>query len=290
MANVIATIWDFDSTLIKGNMQEPLFKAYNINPGEFWKETSSLTAHYQKLGYEINPDSFYLNMILRYVKQGKLAGLNNQKLREIGQKMDFYPGVVELFKKIDSMNVQKKYLDHDIKFESYIVSMGLKKIIEGCTLNKEGYIKKIWGCEFIEDLDEPSHQISEVGYSIDNTTKTRAIFEINKGVGIGPTSIDVNSSIPEDQRRVPFASMIYIADGPSDVPAFSLVKQKGGKTFAVYPESNSRARDLVETLRRDGRIDMYSAADYSKGSIAYTWIIKTLEEQAEKLITAETRI
>ncbi len=290
MTNVIATIWDFDSTLIRGNMQEPLFKAYGIDAGKFWKETSSLTAHYQKLGYEINHDSFYLNMILRYVKQGKLAGLNNHKLREIGQKMDFYPGVVGLFKKINSMNAEKRYLSHNIKFENYIVSMGLRKIIEGCTLNKDGYIKKIWGCEFIEDLEEPSHQISEVAYSIDNTTKTRAIFEINKGVGIGLTSIDVNSSIPEDQRRVPFANMIYIADGPSDVPAFSLVKQKGGKTFAVYPEGSTRAKGLVETLRKDGRVDMYSVADYRKGSGAYMWIIKTLEEQAEKLIAAGNKI
>ena len=64
---------------------------------------------------------------------------------------------------------------------------------------------------------------------IDNTSKTRAIFEINKGPGI-----DVNARVAEEERRVPIRNMIYIADGPSDVPVFSVVTQLGGRTLGVY--------------------------------------------------------
>ncbi len=88
------------------------------------------------------------------------------------------------------------------------------------------YVEDIWGCELIQAKDENGNfEISEIGYTIDNTSKTRAIFEINKGVNKN-TGYDVNAKIKEGNRRVLFKNMIYIADGPSDVPAFSLIKLK----------------------------------------------------------------
>ena len=106
-------------------------------------------------------------------------------------------------------------------------------------------VNGIWGCEFIENPIPPGFlqqeelpidpvlEISQIGMMIDNTTKTRALFEINKGTNKNP-AIDVNADIRPEDRRVPFQNMIYIADGPSDVPSFSVVKKNGGKTYAVY--------------------------------------------------------
>jgi len=42
MANVIAVIWDFDKTLIRGYMQTPIFKKYKIDESAFWREVNSL--------------------------------------------------------------------------------------------------------------------------------------------------------------------------------------------------------------------------------------------------------
>ena len=69
------------------------------------------------------------------------------------------------------------------------------------------YVDGVWGCEFVEHLPEPGfltngreipadqpHVIRDIAYVLDNTTKTRAIFEINKGVNKFP-EIDVNSNI-----------------------------------------------------------------------------------------------
>lgn len=128
--------------------------------------------------------------------------------------------------------------------------------------------------------------ISEIGYTIDNTSKTRAIFEINKGVPKHP-EIDVNSKVPEELRRVRFENMIYIADGPSDIPAFSVVNKNGGATFAVYPKGDLDAFQQVEQMRRDGRIDMYAEADYSEGTTAYMWIENKITQFAEKMRNAE---
>lgn len=87
------------------------------------------------------------------------------------------------------------------------------------------YVKGIWGCELIEEEIENGEKIiSEIGYTIDNTSKTRALFEINKGVN-RHEGVEVNTKMPEELRRVPFRNMIYVADGPSDIPAFSLVNK-----------------------------------------------------------------
>ena len=145
------------------------------------------------------------------------------------------------------------------------------------------YVKEIWGCEMIEATDKDGKSvIAEIGYTIDNTTKTRAIFEINKGITEG-NDANVNSKLTFEQRRVDFKNMIYIADGPSDVPAFSVVKGKGGATFAIYPKGNERAFHQVEQLREDGRIDMFAEADYSNGTTASMWICNKIKEFADRI-------
>ncbi len=141
------------------------------------------------------------------------------------------------------------------------------------------YTKGIWGCEIIEK----NNVLAEIGYTLDNTTKTRALFEINKGVGL-VDNIDVNSKMPEELRRIQFKNMIYIADGPSDVPAFSLMKKNGGATFAVYPKGNKEAFRQVENLRKDGRVDMFAEANYEDNSTANMWIINKIEEFANRII------
>lgn len=118
---------------------------------------------------------------------------------------------------------------------------------------------------------------------IDNTSKTRAVFEINKGSN--KFEIDVNSKIDRDKRRVPFTNMIYVADGPSDIPVFSILKQYGGKTFAIYPKGDPKAFNQVNDLIRDGRIDMYAEADYQKDTTAYMWLTENVKQIAEQIYT-----
>lgn len=290
--NTIAVIWDFDKTLIPGYMQDPLFKEYGVDPNTFWNEVNSLPEKYNELGIRVGKDTIYLNHILTCVKQGIFPDLSNQKLRELGGRLEFYKGVPEIFetlKKIVEDNPD--YNEFSIHVEHYIVSTGLSEMIRGSKLCD--YIDGIWGCEFIENpirsnldirVDEPEENkvISQIGYMIDNTSKTRAIFEINKGVNKYPT-IDVNSRMEKKDRRVPFENMIYIADGPSDVPVFSVIKQYHGKAFAIYPKGNTEAFKQVDRLIKDERIDMYAEADYSEGTTAYMWLTTKVKDVADRI-------
>ena len=149
------------------------------------------------------------------------------------------------------------------------------------------YVDGIWGCELLDAPDKNGCPvISEVLYTIDNTTKTRALFEINKGIG-KIDGIEVNSKIPEEYRRVHFENMIYIADGPSDIPAFSVVNQHNGSTFAIYPCGDINAMRQVDQMREDGRVNMYAEADYSEGTTAYMWLSDRIQKIADRIRDSE---
>ena len=212
--------------------------------------------------------------------------MNNNLLREFGKKQKFYKNVPEFLSTLNNFfQENSEYREYGIQVESYIVSTGFAEVIRGSTLNN--VVKEIWGCELIEANKDGDDILSDVVYTIDNTTKTRAIFEINKGSWNEALHIDVNSKITLDTRRVPFENMIYIADGPSDIPAFSLIKEKGGTTFAIYPRGDMKALSQVEQMRMDGRVDMYAEADYSEGTTANLWIRNKISEIANRIRARE---
>ena len=291
-------VWDCDKTLISSYMQEPLFRHFNVDGGKFWKEVNALKTYYGKQGITVNSDTSYLNHILTYVKAGLFKGLNNALLREFGKELKFYPGLPQFFGEVKSLiNDDEKYKAFDIRLEHYVVSTGFAETIRGSAIAP--FVDGIFGCEFIESPAQPGFldslgdvpsadaapsEISQVASALDNTSKTRYLFEINKGSNKYPETIDVNSSIARESRRVPFENMVYIADGPSDVPAFSILNYNGGSTFAVYPKGDVKAFRQVDALRRDNRVQMFGEADYETASQSWLWLTEKVRAIADSIV------
>src|SRR6185436_9234298 len=264
--NTIACIWDFDKTLIPDYMQSPLFRRYGVDEATFWEETNKLAEHYRKRGYHLSAEIAYLNHLLTYVLAGQLRGLNNKILYECGADIKFYPGLPDFFAKAKTWVQEKpEYVKHDISLEHYVVSTGIAPMVRGSAIAQ--HLDGVWACEFVQDplppgflkqkelsIEAADSQIAQIGMMIDNTTKTRAIFEINKGTNKNP-AIEVNAKVTAEDRRIPIPNMIYIADGPSDVPSFSVVSKGGGKTYAVYNPANRAEFEQNDRLRHAGRID-----------------------------------
>lgn len=297
--NVIALIWDFDKTLTHGYMQDPLFAEFGVDPKTFWDENNALADHYKTAGCRVSKDTVYLNHILSYVKHGVFKDLTNDKLRELGAAIQLAPGIPDFFDRTRTLvATNEAYQRHDIKVEHYVVSTGLRAMIEGSGLSK--HVNGIWACDLLPEAAPPGYReqlparatevVAQVGYTIDNTSKTRAIFEINKGVNVqgddGP--LEVNSVIPEDARRVPIRNMIYIADGPSDVPSFSVVNKMGGKTLGVYAPGTSNYNNAAE-LQEQGRVHSIAAADYSEGSAADMWLTRAIGQIADGIASNRER-
>ena len=302
--NIIALVWDCDKTLISSYMQEPLFRHYGVDGAQFWREVNALREYYGRSGVHVNPDTSYLNHVLTYVKQGLFKGLSNKLLREFGSELVFYPGLPEFFGNIRQLvENDPKYKAFDIKLEHYVVSTGFAETIRGSAIAP--FVDGIFGCEFIETPALPGFvgaakvgaaetcaapaegEISQVACALDNTSKTRYLFEINKGSNKYPDDIDVNSTIAHSDRRVPFENMLYIADGPSDVPAFSILNYNGGQTFAVYPKGDKQAFRQVDKLRRDGRVQMFGEADYTEGSQSWLWLTEKVTSIADRIVRSK---
>jgi hypothetical protein len=280
--NIIACIWDFDKTLIPEYMQSPIFRKYGVDEATFWAETNALVENYRRRGYTLSGEISYLNHLLTYVLSGPMGGLNNAILRKCGAEIAFYPGLPGFFGETKAWVTDRtEHRKHDITLEHYVVSTGLAQMIRGSAIAP--YVEGIWGCEFIENPLQPGFleqkeleisaeaEIAQIGMVIDNTTKTRAIFEINKGTNKNP-AIDVNSKVAAEDRRIPFQNMIYIADGPSDVPSFSLVKGNGGIAYGVYNPAKQDEYAQNDRLRKAGRIDHYGPADYTASSSTSQWL------------------
>ncbi|TVR08341.1 MAG: haloacid dehalogenase-like hydrolase [Planctomycetota bacterium] len=290
-SEVIAAVWDFDLTLSPSYMQGPLFRAYGIDEERFWLEVRGLSQRYRQAGLEhIADDTMYLNHLLTYAQHGLLPGLNNARLRQLGSEIDFFPGLPAAFAQLQDFVAQRA---PDIRLEHYVVSNGLAEMIRGSALAPS--LDGIWACEFIEHpappgyLDAPADStregagiISQPGYIIDNTTKTRAIFEINKGSNKG--DIQVNDHIPHQQRRIPFEQMIYIADGPSDIPVFSLIRQNGGHTCAVYDPQKPESYRKANQLQRQERVHHHAPADYRQGSPLWLWLCETIGSCVDEIV------
>ena len=292
--NIIACIWDFDKTLIPQYMQSPLFRRYGIDEPTFWSETNALGEHYRKRGYHLSGEISYLNHLLTYVLSGKMAGLNNKILHACGKDIGFYPGLPDFFDTAKGWVAEKPdYRKHEIQLEHYIVSTGLADMVRGSAIASK--VETIWGCEFIEnplqpgflnqkEFDLPSEaEIAQIGMVIDNTTKTRAIFEINKGTNKNP-AIDVNSNVKPEDRRIPLQNMIYIADGPSDIPSFSVVKGGGGKAYAVYNPNNPAEFAQNDRLLQSGRIHGYGPADYTEASSTARWLRLHVQAICDRIV------
>jgi len=294
---VIAFVWDFDRTLIPGNMQEPIFEEYGVDPAVFWAEVEALPEHYARQGTIVQPDTVYLGHLLTYVREGIFKGLSNEKLRQLGGKLHPAPGIPDFFEETrQHVAANTEFAREGITVEHYVVSTGLRPLIEGSSIAP--HVDGIWANTLIETPAPPGflsqlpvatpNAIGQLGYAIDNTSKTRALFEINKGVNVIP-GLDVNARMSEEQRRVPMKNMIYIADGPSDVPCFSILNSCGGKTLGVYQLQPANNYKNVKQLQEQGRIQGMAEADFRPGKAAHLWLMDSLEQIGHEIVEARRR-
>ncbi|MDE6575889.1 MAG: haloacid dehalogenase-like hydrolase [Opitutales bacterium] len=336
-SHIIACVWDFDRTLIPGNMQVPMFAEYGIDERFFWQTINQFTDRMQRRGVYLSGTLAYLNFVLALVQQGRLPGLSKSHLKEYGQQLTYFPGVPEIFSLLrNDVEQDPCFRSYSISLEHYVVSSGHIEIIRGSQVAL--HMEAIFASEFLEGeidalaekfqfgsiatelvdsssgvskaynsvenleeflADDPPEAtvelqegdkkvIRQIACVVDHTQKTRCLFEINKGCNKN-RAIDVNAVIESDVRRIPFQNMIYIADGPSDVPAFSVIRGHGGKAFAVYNPEDEREFEQNDRMLAAGRIDAYGPADYREGSSTTRWLRMHLKKIAQRIVDEECR-
>jgi phosphoserine phosphatase len=253
--DIIGVVFDFDGTLVPDSITT-LLRRHRIDPKRFWLEDAKKLTDQ---GYD--QVHAYLNLLLRNIGPKKpLGNLTNADLRSFGSTLKFYPGIPEVFndlKKLGKMN------GVEVKF--FIISSGLQDIIEGSKIFP--HFEAVYGSQLAGD--DKKGVLQYIKRCITYTEKTRYLFEINKGIPPKNSHRDyVNETVPMEERLVPFSRMIFIGDGLTDIPCFSLVKNgvrddRGGIPFGIFnPRDEQSARRVLLKLLLPDRVEGAYTAKY----------------------------
>ena len=272
-APIIAFLYDFDKTLCTTDMEDYAFiPSLGYTPAEFWGRANAF-------GWENRMDgllAYMYTMIQECAAQN--IKLDRAFLNHCGESIQLFPGVREWFARINAFGESL-----GVQVEHYVISSGLREIIEGSGIAQE--FREIYACEFYynENGDACWPKLD-----VNFTNKTQFVYRINKGILDVSRDKELNDSMPDDSKRVPFTNMIYMGDGLSDVPCMKMMRAYGGQAIAVYQSTN---RQGVEKLLADGRVDFIFPADYREGMELDRTVRDILRKMTitDRLLEANTR-
>ncbi len=247
---VVAICYDFDKTLSPDDMQAQGFiQSVGYDVADFWKDSNGLATN----------NAMDQNLAYMYMMKAKSAGkvlFTKQQLTEYGAKVQLFPGVDGWFERIRVYGKEKGVI-----VEHYIISSGLKEMIEGTSVAQAGAFECIYASSFYYDDNNVAVWPAQV---VNFTNKTQFLFRIEKGV-LDINDAAINESFSPEDVRVPFRNMVYIGDSDTDIPCMKLVNTYGGHSIGVY-NGGTNDKTKVYKMMRDGRIKYFSPADYSEGT------------------------
>lgn len=247
---VIAICYDFDKTLSPDDMQaQGYIQSVGYEVESFWRETNQFAQE-----NEMDSNLSYMYKMVQEA-EGNLV-LTKQALADYGRGVALFPGVDTWFERI------KKYgEEHDVIIEHYIISCGLKEMIEGTKIAKDGAFEKVYASSFYYNDRGVARWPAQV---INYTGKTQFLFRISKGV-LDINDPGVNDYFRPEDIRIPFRNIVYIGDSATDIPCMKLVNSYGGHSIGVY-DPTTQNKDRVLKMVADNRIRYFAPADYTEGS------------------------
>lgn len=265
----VAICYDFDKTLSVDDMQSYGFiDDIGMDINNFWAECAEFS---NKQGAD--NISSYLYMGLKKCREKGIKP-TREFFYSCGKDIEYFKGIETWFDRINAFAESK-----GVELEHYIISSGVKEIIEGSNLAK--YFKEIYACTYC--YDENGEAIWPA-IMLNYTNKTQFLYRINKGI-FRPNDNSVNNYMPYDDRHIPFENIIYIGDSETDIPSMKLVKSKHGYSIGVY-----NAEELPQThqnLLNLDRVDYIARADYSENSELNKIIQEIIETIYHKTILKE---
>jgi hypothetical protein len=245
----MAIAYDFDGTLAPGNIQENSFiPEIGMKKAAFWGENKLRAAN-----HEADEVLSYMTFMLERAA-AKDVPVRRRDFARHGKTVQLFRGVPDWFERV---NVRAR--ERHVKLQHYIISSGIKEMIEATKIGKE--FTKVFASSFAYDANGAAKWPA---LAINYTTKTQYLFRINKGsLSVHDHGL-INRFVPHENRPMPFSNIVFIGDGETDIPCMRLVRDQGGHSIAVYqPGSKKKAR--AEKLITDKRADFIAPADYSEG-------------------------
>jgi len=275
--NVIAIICDCDGTLCP-DTSDKLVREMGLDSVAFWQRDVP-----KQVEDGWDHTLAYLNKLLDLTNGRLIDSLSRSKLEDVGRGIEFFPGVLDFVQRIrNKISEDTDYSEANIGVEWYIVSSGIEEVMKASAIGT--LADAIFGCAFAFD---DSDRILAVKRSVTFTEKTKYVYAINKGISgseLHRMPYRVNDAMKEEDRRVPFEHMIYIGDGPSDIPCFSMIRRLGGSAIGVWPPEDTELRKPYELAQGDRLTVGPYAADYRDDSDLFKMLWRTTKSIADSML------
>ncbi len=275
--DVIAIICDCDGTLCPDSTDK-LVRELGLESGRFWKRD---VVGLVEDGWDHT--LAYLNQLLEPTQDRPTGPLTKSKLENVGGDVEFYPGALDFVDRLrGKLSGQAEYREAGVTVEWYIVSSGIEEVLGATSLGR--LANDIFACAFAYD---DADRAVAVKRSVTFTEKTKFIHAISKGVSgteLRRRPFRVNDAIKDEDRRVPFEYMVYIGDGPSDIPCFSMIRRLKGKAIGVWPPEDTELRKPYELAEGERLTVGPYAADFRDGSDLYKMLWRIVQGIADSIL------
>jgi hypothetical protein len=273
MSDVIALIFDFDDTLAPDSTSGFL-DSIGVDTTRFWKEQVDPLLFEQ----DWDPVPAYLYGMLELSRSNAYGPITRQRLQDWGARLPLHDGVSTLFERLRQA---VREVHPKVALEFYLISSGIGDIVRSTPIASA--FTDIWASEFT--YDESGH-IAFPRRIVSFTDKTRYLFHIQKGI-IGREAhnkpFEVNRKIPEDKLRVPFDQMVFVGDGYTDIPCFSLIRRAGGFAFGVWDPKHRDKRSRAWGFIEEGRVSNLNQARYDEDAELYQWLEEAVGSLAGRI-------
>ena len=247
---ILAVCYDFDKTLTPDDMQaQGYIQSVGYDVKKFWDESNGLAKD-----NEMDQNLAYMYVMKREA-EGKLV-FTKKNLENAGRGIKLFPGVKEWFERI-----RKFGEENEVVVEHYVISSGLKEMIDATDIARAGAFKKVYANSFYYNSKGVAEWPAQI---VNYTNKTQFLFRISKGC-LDINDPRINEYYPPEKIRVPFRNIVYIGDSDTDVPCMKLVNTNGGHSIGVFnPKTADKTK--VYKMMHDNRIKYFVPADYSVGA------------------------
>ena len=273
MSDVIALIFDFDDTLAPDSTSGFLADM-GVDVEDFWqRQVDPLLSQ-----HDWDPVPAYLYRMIELSKSESHGRITQESLAQWGARLPMHAGVESLF---GCLRAMVKEQHPQVQLEFYLISSGIGDVVRHTPI--AGEFTDIWASEFIYDEQGGIHFPKRV---VSFTDKTRYLFHIQKGI-VGLSSrnkpFEVNKKIAEDKLRIPFEQMIFVGDGYTDIPCFSLIRRSGGVAFGVWDPKHREKRSRAWGFIQEGRVSNLNQARYDEDAELYQWLEEAVESLAGRI-------
>ncbi|MBW4449683.1 MAG: haloacid dehalogenase-like hydrolase [Spirirestis rafaelensis WJT71-NPBG6] len=253
LSNRIAIVFDFDDTLVTDTV-DSLLERLGIDALKFRQ-------------VKIRPliDKGWDKILARFyalIEESKRQGnkITQEYLARFGQELAPFDGVTKMF---DHLQKRARELNPKIEVEFYLITCGMVELARHNCIAP--HFKAMWGCEFYYGEHGGIEFVKKI---VTHTEKTRYMFQLAKGIEghQDDGQMFVYRDVSQDELHVPLTQVIYVGDGESDIPCFSLMNQEQGTAIALYKDTTPEewGRDL--SITESQRVANLASVDYSENS------------------------